>query len=379
MQEIETLIVGGGMAGLGAARTLRENGYDRFLLASDKLGGRVLSSTDGEVNYGAFYVRTDYKHISPFVSRKRKLAIRSSLFISEGKKQPVFSVQNLLHCWPALRLVVILYIFAWRYRLLRTRCEYMSPSQALSKDHWLNTLYKQNAQEFIQHHGLTFWSKRFLSPMITATTFVEPQKVSAASMLVSLLPVVLSSWQFTLHKEKIIKGIEDKIQEGIRITFVKKESASWVVEDANGESFRSRYLILALPISETKRLLSFDKPINTPRKARVLHIQGTLKEMYRGYHLVFFSQESPVIWIADAGSGNYLFYPKDETYALEEYFTEHKVVHDQKWDPAFFLGTAITDIDQEDGLYIIGGHNFASMEDAYISGIYAANQVLTKA
>src|SRR3989344_4250282 len=163
MQEIETLIVGGGMAGLGAARTLRENGYDGFLLVSDQLGGRVLSSTDGEVNYGAFYVRTDYKHISPFVSHKQKLAIRSSLFISEGKKQPVFSVQNLPHCWPALRLVVILYIFAWRYRLLRTRCEYMSPSQALSKDHWLNALYKQNAQEFMHQHRLTFWSKRFLS------------------------------------------------------------------------------------------------------------------------------------------------------------------------------------------------------------------------
>ena len=56
MIQTNTLIVGGGMAGLGSAHTLLKHDNTNFLLVSDLLGGRVLTSSDGQTNYGAFVV-----------------------------------------------------------------------------------------------------------------------------------------------------------------------------------------------------------------------------------------------------------------------------------------------------------------------------------
>jgi len=72
-KEVETIIVGGGIAGLGCARTLQDNNHP-FLLITENIGGRILTSKDGTVNYGAYYVGDDYYHVLKYVKKKRRLA-----------------------------------------------------------------------------------------------------------------------------------------------------------------------------------------------------------------------------------------------------------------------------------------------------------------
>ncbi|MDR9451756.1 MAG: hypothetical protein RI637_11110, partial [Acidimicrobiia bacterium] len=52
---------------------------------------------------------------------------------------------------------------------------------------------------------------------------------------------------------------------------------------------------------------------------------------------------------------------------------EHK-----HWNPAFHLeGEALLECEQGPGLYLVGDHNVCNLEDAYITGAYAANQIVT--
>ncbi|MCK5030408.1 MAG: NAD(P)/FAD-dependent oxidoreductase, partial [Thermoplasmatales archaeon] len=48
----DTVIVGAGISGLACARSLSERGED-FLIVSEDIGGRILTSEDGNENYGA--------------------------------------------------------------------------------------------------------------------------------------------------------------------------------------------------------------------------------------------------------------------------------------------------------------------------------------
>ena len=71
----ETIIVGGGISGLACARLLSENGKD-FLLISKDIGGRILTSPDGNANLGAFFVCKDYHHFLKFAKIKDQIRIR---------------------------------------------------------------------------------------------------------------------------------------------------------------------------------------------------------------------------------------------------------------------------------------------------------------
>ncbi|PIN76553.1 hypothetical protein COV17_01930 [Candidatus Woesearchaeota archaeon CG10_big_fil_rev_8_21_14_0_10_36_11] len=73
-KEIETVIIGGGIAGLGCARKLHENNKD-FLLITKDIGGRILMSKKGNVPYGAYFIGSDYYHVGRFLEKTRKLSV----------------------------------------------------------------------------------------------------------------------------------------------------------------------------------------------------------------------------------------------------------------------------------------------------------------
>ena len=57
----ETIIIGGGIAGLACARKLSEENMN-FKLISQDIGGRITTSSNGEINYAAYVVPSYYKH-----------------------------------------------------------------------------------------------------------------------------------------------------------------------------------------------------------------------------------------------------------------------------------------------------------------------------
>ena len=57
----KTIIVGGGIAGISCALHLLEGG-EEFTLITDDIGGRVSYSPQKDVNYGAYFIMSNYSY-----------------------------------------------------------------------------------------------------------------------------------------------------------------------------------------------------------------------------------------------------------------------------------------------------------------------------
>jgi len=62
---------------------------------------------------------------------------------------------------------------------------------------------------------------------------------------------------------------------------------------------------------------------------------------------------------------------------FDRYFTNWRILDHRHWNPAFhLLGDDLLGCEQAPNLYLIGDHNIVGLEDAYLTGLYAANQII---
>ena len=110
---IETIIIGAGIAGLGCARQLAKHKKD-FLVITENIGGRITTSSDGRVNYGAYFVLNNYRHILPLVKKGEKL---HPFFVEFHDKRRHFYHLVKMCRYPvqALRLLYLLHNFKSKY------------------------------------------------------------------------------------------------------------------------------------------------------------------------------------------------------------------------------------------------------------------------
>ena len=113
----ETVIIGGGIAGLACARRLHD-GRRRFLLITENVGGRIRSSTNGTVNLGAYYVRSDYRHVNRFVDLGRPINRVGILRHDHDGSYTRWDRRMFLHLPQAVRFLRLLRGFQLHYERL---------------------------------------------------------------------------------------------------------------------------------------------------------------------------------------------------------------------------------------------------------------------
>jgi len=95
--------------------------------------------------------------------------------------------------------------------------------------------------------------------------------------------------------------------------------------------------------------------------------------------LNLFNEDSDTIFISKEIDNNYLFYSHVETPDFDKYFENYNIIDKKYWKPAFNLkGNILLDAKQDDNLYMIGEYNVCGVEDSFITGLWAANQIINK-
>jgi glycine/D-amino acid oxidase-like deaminating enzyme len=370
----ETVIIGAGIAGLACARQLHDSGRS-FLLITEDVGGRVLRSTDGTVNLGAYYVRGDYSHVNQFVERGRRIRRRDTLL---GDEEGVFNrgyVPLLRHPWQALRFIRSLRKFRRHYATFKQESLVKSQADAIRADPFLFELYMEDANRYVSRHRIEDIARSYLAPMTQGTGFTSVDRLTAFTMLVVMLPTIIPIYEHVFRFDALTSGFGDSLLFG-SVTGITPTDDRYCIETGDGGTFSAANVVVATPTDVSARLLDLGS-VKGPISAHMTVVRGSLLRPWSTAAFSLFPAGDPTYAIAQQSDGSILICSASEDVDFERYFSTWEIVEHHHWNPAFHLaGNVLLECERGEGLYLIGDHNVCDLEDAYITGVYAANRIL---
>lgn len=372
-KNFDTIIIGAGISGLACAKRLQDYGKD-FLIISENIGGRILTSYDRTANYGAFFVCSDYHYVNQYVTLGSEIKLRDFCFHDNESKYVLFEPKLLSYLFQFLKVIKILYKFRKAFRTFRKTSGNISQKKAIENDPFLYELYMKNAIDFVNNNSIESGTDTYLSKALYSTTFSSIHEMNAFSFLQFLLPLITPIYTFTFEKEKMIESFNNKIFLD-RVTNIEYKNKRYLIK-LKKDKFSAKKIVLATDINWSKNYAGIKKT-NKPVSTHMYHIRGTPKQIIskKKYHL--FSPNNNVQAVADLNDGSYLFYYKEKKPSLDKYFSKHKIIESQYWNPAGTInGHELIETNRGNNMYLIGDYNVAGLEESYITGLYCANQIL---
>jgi glycine/D-amino acid oxidase-like deaminating enzyme len=372
----ETVIVGGGIAGLACARRLQDS-QRSFLLITENVGGRIRTSADGTVNVGAYYVRGDYSHVNQFVDRGRRIKRRHILRGDPDGSFTRWDVPLLLHPIQAVQFVRLMREFRRHYEVFKQDCLVMSQAQAIRADPLLRELYHEPAPRFIQRYRIEDIARSYLAPAVQGTAFTSVDRLTAFTLLVGVLPLIIPMFEYTARFDRLTAGFEDSLVFDSVTAIDATASGSYSIQTRNSSPFSADNVVVATPTDVSVSLLDLGR-VKSPIDVHMFLVAGNLRSPWSRAAYALFPDGDRTFAIARQTEGSTLFCSASDDPDFGRYFSTWDVIERHHWNPAFHLeGDVLLECEQKAGLYLVGDHNVCNLEDAYITGIYAANRILT--
>jgi hypothetical protein len=367
----ETVIVGAGISGLACAHRLSKHKRP-FIIITENIGGRILASEDGSVNYGAYYVREDYHHVRKFIKKKREID-RTNLYFNRGGE--TYKMLDKIAHYPLQveKAFLILEMFKRQYSEFKKQSEYMSQKEAIESNPYLLELFNKKASDFIKEQGVEDFSRDFLEQILHASVLVSPAKTNAFNFLQLMMPFCVPIYTFKFLKDKLIAPFKSKIICD-SVKGLKRKNDIYTLVTKKGKKYYTKNVDLATPVSTSVKLLKLKRSVK-PIRIHTFHIRGIPINKPPHCQFEFFSAKSSIMAIIPQDGACLLFSLKPKP-NFKHYFEDYEILGTKIWDPAYhsYPGPPFK-CEQGENLYMIGDRNVWSLEDSYITGIYAANQI----
>tara|TARA_Y100000310_G_C20679189_1_gene814899 strand:+ start:978 stop:2117 length:1140 start_codon:yes stop_codon:yes gene_type:complete len=371
----ETIIIGAGISGLACAHTLSQ-ANKKFKIISENIGGRIVESSEDHVEYGAFYVMKGYSHILPFIKLGRRIELGKFKFHKGHNTYKLFTPRSLPYIPQLVRSLLLLKKFKKHYRKFKKNSMFMSQVEALQSDPFLFKLYKQKATQLIKEYNIKEITYDYYAECLHGTTFTDIKNINAFSFLHFTLPTIVPCYEFIFEKNKMTNKFKKNIIKESVKSLTKKNKLHCI--KTKTKSYLAKNIVVATPPHISQKLLKMKK-CRGPVSAHMFHIKGTIKKEWDYCEENFFADNNRMLAIAHQPNDTYLFYSRGKNPKFDEYFTKYKIIKHKFWNPAFNIeGNVLWDSNHAKNLYLIGDHNVCGLEDSFITGVYAANQIIKK-
>jgi len=368
----QIIIVGAGLAGLGCARRLAEAGK-KFIVISENIGGRVETSPDGEVNYGAYYITKDCTNIWPYTRKVRQMRLRDYHFHRGRRHYHLISPTVIRYLPELVPLLKDVKKFRRHFNKMRASSLTRSRRELIEADPLLRKYYHQRVGEYVAQKNIQSLTREYLEPALWASFFEDVKKMPTFIFMQTLLPLILPTYSFKLWTDKLVKGFGERMVTD-SVMRVRCGRVGFELLTKKGRFYHCRQLVLATPMTTTNRLIKPQR-IKATTPVSFLHINGTPQKRfdYPGYQ--FFPPKERAA-ISKEVDGTYLYFYRGPN-RVKKYFKDWEIITKKSWRPALMLrGDQYIEENPQSDLFLANDHNVASTEDAFINGIYVAKLVL---
>jgi hypothetical protein len=266
--------------------------------------------------------------------------------------------------------------FQRHYRTLRSRCLVQAQADAIRSDPYLWRLYQQPATDFVDQHRLGSIVHNYVGPGLYGTTFLPMSQLTAFTLLLEALPALIPIYEFTYQPDARAEWARTVLFD--TVTGINRSSHPYRVYTKHSGSLCANNVVVATPPDVAQRLLGLPS-LKGPVGIHSFQISGRLRNPYARADINLFTDDSPICAIARQANGSILLCAHQEQPRFSDYLAEWDIIEHRHWNPAFnLIGSALLDCEQAPNLYLVGDHNICGLEDAYLTGLYAANQIVNR-
>lgn len=355
-----------------------QEGEEDFVLLTDVLGGRICYSEQEQVNFGAYFVMSNYDNAKKLVTRRTWINPFSVTFHNSDTEQfNTISWHSIARAPQLLKFYFAMRTFIQHYVPYKKRCETMPQRDAMAADQYIQDLFAKPAAQFIREKGFEKAAHDYISKFSYACTGVDMENITALDMMNCCMGLLVPIHRFSFDRAAMERRLHGRVQYGAVIG-VERQTDSFKVTTAEGKTIIARNLVLATPAAVTAQLLKLDGPLRQTCKLYVYHITATLKDKFTHKQMNVFPFVSKIVFTAVMDDGSYLVYTREEDENLLNTVCErYRLISMKGWEKAMYVyGQAYVEQHHGERLYVAGDHNGLGLEPTAISGIYAANQIL---
>jgi hypothetical protein len=375
--DFETIVVGGGIAGMSCALKLKENGRD-VAIVTDELGGRVCYEPELNSNFGAVFYMENYTNTQKLLKEKSLMAVKLGDLMLHSSKTKAFKGNSPTMIKSMPQMIKFQNFmkneFMPEYAIYKKDCETMQVIDALEKHPTIKGYFFTKASDLIESLGIDRICDNFVSKFAYACTGSKVSELNALDFLNVTQGAIIPIYDFTFDRKAFADKLDGKV---ILDTIVKieKSDGGWAVLGKEGTHYTCKNLVVATTGLVTQKLLD-TKDVRQPTRLLSYLIAGKPHPEIAKAASHYFGDTFDIIAINARHDSLFNVFSRKEI-DMGQYFDDYEIIYFRDWPEALFTyGDQLQKQDWDENLWIAGDINGLGLEPAAISGVYAANRIL---
>ncbi|MBW1683710.1 MAG: hypothetical protein JRS35_01475 [Deltaproteobacteria bacterium] len=372
-QEVETVIIGGGISGLACARHLHDSNIP-FILITDHLGGRLALSERGHY-LGAVMFNNDYIHVKQHARKSFKSRPWHS-YIWDGSK----GVNTILRInfLKLFRLNKVFGEFSSALEQFRTQAPYTCQKTLMEQDPLLRRLVSQSVGDFVREQHIEALAERFLGPVAGAVFLCDWKQMNAFHFCIAITctgnGACNADWSGTI--DSLTQGYSDTIVID-KVKSIRETDRDQTYQVRCKErQYTARRVVLSVPGAAGNELLNISGT-SQGISCHVFHIDGRRRALYRPKRSLLMGADEEIKLFFFLPDGIDVVYSGHAEPDFSRYYEDHTVIGHHFWQPAIQLSQVEwRPLQRSPNLFTIGDNNICGLEDSYLTGLFAANKII---